>query len=107
MTGYALRRCILLDTCRGASVGVGEVAAGAMLGVISETSAQDSPAHRRRDAGHRWEARRRYAAWLTDLHADSGHAVRTTDRFFVIANPVGEEDARELDAMRETCSERS
>src|SRR6476659_6441931 len=86
---------------RGGLRGQASAAAGAMLGVFSEVSAQDPPARRHRDTGRRWEARRRYAIWLAELGAASGQGIHTTDGLFVIANPVGEDDARELDAMRE------
>jgi glycine oxidase len=87
---------------RGRFHGQASAAAGAMLGVFSEISAQDDTADRHRGAAHRWEARQRYAGWLADLSAESGQPIRRTDGLFVIANPVGEDDARELDAIHET-----
>ena len=62
---YRLARDGMTVACvypRGRFHGQASAAAGAMLGVFSEASAQDRSAHRHRDAAHRWDARQRYPA---------------------------------------------
>ncbi len=86
---------------RGRIHGQASAAAGAMLGVFSEVSSNDPPARRDLDVAHRWAARQLYDNWVGQISQSSGSPIFLQPGLFVIANPVGEHDALELDAIRQ------
>lgn len=86
------------------SAGQASRAAGAMLGVFSEVSADDRPARRDLDVGERLAARRLYDGWVADLADRSGVGVGIAPGLFVVANSEGEDDERALLAIAEAAA---
>ncbi len=81
--------------------GMASAAAGAMLGVFSETSAYEPQARREATAAYRWQARQLYDAWLSELRARSGLPIHVSDGLVVIANAAGAQDLKALQAIRD------
>lgn len=79
-------------------------AAGAMLGVFSEVSADDKPARRELDVGERLAARRLYDGWVADLADRSGLDIGIAPGLFVVANNEGEDDERAVLAIAEAAA---
>jgi glycine oxidase len=84
--------------------GQASAAAGGMLGVFSEVTAHEPMARRRLEVSQRWAARERYHRWIAHLVEVTGCPIELREGLFVIANPVGDDDAAELQAIREAAT---
>lgn len=85
---------------RDATHGMASAAAGGMLGVFSEVSAQDAHERCTADVEQRWAARQLYHGWVEELRERSGIDIPLKDGLFVVANGNGPDDSRALDAIR-------
>jgi glycine/D-amino acid oxidase-like deaminating enzyme len=74
-------------------------AAGAMLGVFSEVSAEEPPDRVDLDVRERLAARRLYDPWVAGLAERSGAPVAITPGLFVVGNADGEDDEAGLAAI--------
>ncbi len=79
-------------------------AAGGMLGIFSEVTAQDVDERRRLEVEHRWQARLLYQEWIESLHDFTDLPIYLQEGLFVIANAEGIEDAAQFRAIREAAT---
>jgi glycine oxidase len=80
--------------------GQASAAAGAMLGVFSEVSAQDDEDYTSLYVSQRWLSRQLYSTWIKQISQESGQAIPLREGLFVIANALGQDDSLELEAIR-------